>query len=249
MTKTKQQNNNKEWRGNGATVNAMIGLSTVWNPGQRAAGDFYTTDPEAVKKLVEEFSPAWGAHKDFKFWEPACGTGNISKVLEEYGNGHEVISTDLYDRGYGTSGVDFLQAPLPDGVRVIITNPPYSLADEFVKHAMEILPWNGIYIALNNLSYLAGKKRYSEIYEKGFLKRIYINSGRINCYKNDINTGRRSPVNYAWFMYQNNHTEYCNEAGFDWEAWEKEVLEDKNHIYTHMCPHKLKFGEPIIYWL
>ena len=187
MTKTTQ---NKEWKGNGATVRSMIGLSTVWNPEQRAEGDFYTTDPEAVKRLVERFSLAWAPYKYFKFWEPACGTGCISKVLEKYGNGHPVISTDLYDRGYGKSGVDFLTAPLPEGVRIIITNPPYSLADDFVKHAMEILPWNGLYIALHNLNYLAGKARYNEIYSKGFLKRVYIHSGRINCYKNGIVTGK-----------------------------------------------------------
>lgn len=240
----------KEWNGNGSSVASMLGLSTRWNPEQRAEGDFYTTDPEAVKKIVETFSPAWGPHKDFSFWEPACGTGCISKVLEQMGNGHPVISTDLYDRGYGTPGVDFLQASLPDNVRVIITNPPYSLADKFVLHAMEILPWNGIYLALHNISYLAGKARQKEIYEKGFLKAIYVHSGRINCYKNGIPSGQSSPVNYAWFMYSNNFTDYCNEDNFDWEQWDEDVLNDKSHQFTHIFPHHGGIHkEPYIQWI
>lgn len=239
----------KEWKGNRNSVSANNGMSTVWHPEQRAAGDFYTTDPEAVRRLVEYYSVAWGRHKDFSFWEPACGTGNISKVLEEYGNGHPVISTDLYDRGYGTPGVDFLKAELPKGVRVIITNPPYSLADKFVEHAMEILPWDGIYLALQNINYLAGKGRFSSIYNKGFLKQVHIYSGRINCYKNGIDTGHSSPVNYAWFLYTNDKTDYCKADDFDWQKWEKDVEEYpyKAHLFPHTGTAFMM--EPTITWL
>jgi hypothetical protein len=41
--------------------------------------------------------------------QPMLGSrpaGSISEVLIEHG--HDVISTDLVDRGYGTGGVDFL---------------------------------------------------------------------------------------------------------------------------------------------
>jgi len=34
-----------------------------------------------------------------QIWEPACGDGAISRVLEAAG--YQVISTDLIDRGYG----------------------------------------------------------------------------------------------------------------------------------------------------
>ena len=54
-----------------------------------------------------------------------------------------------------------------------------------------------------NLSYLAGQKRYSSIYKKGYLHAIYIYPNRINCYKNNIPTGHSSPVNYAWFEFAN----------------------------------------------
>ena len=62
---------------------------------EREATDFYSTDPDCVKDLLklEQF--------ENKILEPCCGSGNISKVLEEAG--HKVISTDLYDHGYGTS--------------------------------------------------------------------------------------------------------------------------------------------------
>jgi hypothetical protein len=40
-------------------------------------------------------------------WESACGNGAMSDVLEQTGRG--VISSDLFDRGYGEAGVDFLE--------------------------------------------------------------------------------------------------------------------------------------------
>ncbi len=82
----------------------------------RAHLEFYPTPPEAVRALlsVEQF--------DGSIWEPACGDGAISKVLQAAN--HEVISTDLVDRGFGRGGVNFLKTDKPLG-KHIITNPPY----------------------------------------------------------------------------------------------------------------------------
>lgn len=193
----------KEWKGNKNTVSAMLGMSTIWHPEERAAGDYYTTDPTAVRQFINHLSEyrarLAGGFFD-TIWEPACGCGNISKVLIDAG--YKVHSTDLFDRGFGVSGIDFLQTTkMPNNCDTIITNPPYILANEFILHAMDILPINGRYFALMNISYLAGIKRYKDIYEKGYLKAIYVYSYRINCYKNNENKGSSSPVNYAWFEF------------------------------------------------
>jgi tRNA G10 N-methylase Trm11 len=83
---------------------------------RREPFEFYPTPPEATRALlsVERFEGT--------IWEPACGDGAISKVLEAAG--YYVISTDLIDRGYGTGGVDFLKTTEALG-RNIVTNPPY----------------------------------------------------------------------------------------------------------------------------
>lgn len=185
----------KEWNGNKNSIAAQMGLSTTWHPEQRAEDDFYTTDPKALWTLANYFN------LPKVVWEPACGTGNLSKVLEKICV--KVYSSDLKDRGYGETGVDFLQCDrVPEGVTCIITNPPYKLASEFIEHAMDILPIGGTYIALMNLSYLAGKQRYREIYARHILERIYIHTGRINCYRNGLNHGGSSPVNYAWYLFR-----------------------------------------------
>ena len=104
----------------------MIGGES--NQHGRNAADFYATPPECTIALLDEFG--W-LFEGSRIWEPACGDGAISKVLEEHRL--DVISTDLHDRGYGDSGMNFLTADCICGS--IITNPPFNLAADFIEHA------------------------------------------------------------------------------------------------------------------
>lgn len=120
----------------------------------RARYEFYPTPPEATRALlsVESF--------DGSIWEPACGQGHISRVLEAAGR--EVVSTDLIERDYGRGGVDFLRQARPRA-RHIITNPPYGrgLGDAFVKHALDLTRETGGSVAmLLNLASLCHPKRH-----------------------------------------------------------------------------------------
>lgn len=221
----------KEWKGNKKSVSTMLGMSTTWHPENRAAGDYYTTDPTAVEQFINHLHNLVGfinINPIDTIWDPACGCGNISKVLIKHG--YRVYSSDLYDRGFGEDGIDFLQTTkVPDTCSTIITNPPYSLADEFVKHAMEILPDGGRYFALMNISYLAGQKRFKEIFSNGYLYAIHVYTHRINCYKNNQNTVHSSPVNYGWF-------EYCKNSVI------KQKCENGIIQFTCRIP-------PVIYWI
>src|SRR5262249_54346312 len=100
-------------------------------------GDLYDTPLEAVHALLkwEKLPP--------RIWEPACGTGNIVTVLRKAG--HEVIATDLNDRGCpdSLSRVDFLFPllfPIVPDADAIVTNPPFSLAEQFVAAALARAP-------------------------------------------------------------------------------------------------------------
>jgi hypothetical protein len=99
-------------------------------------------------------------------WECAAGRGAIVRALREAG--HEVIGTDLVDYGSPDSrgDVDFLkQQSAPDGVRTIITNPPYMRAGEFVRHALELVPH---VVMLTRLAFLESQRR-SDILDDGRL--------------------------------------------------------------------------------
>jgi hypothetical protein len=71
-----------------------------------------------------------------EIWECACGDGVMSEVLAETGS--PVVSSDLYDRGYGEIGHDFLTTARrhPN----IITNPPFDSAEGFVAAGLQAAP-------------------------------------------------------------------------------------------------------------
>ena len=94
---------------------------------KRAESDFYPTPPECVIALLDTFPSIFGRN----VWEPACGDGAISRVLT--GQGMDVHSTDIRHTGFGQGGVDAL-CTTPENIDSIITNPPFSLATNFIEH-------------------------------------------------------------------------------------------------------------------
>jgi hypothetical protein len=76
--------------------------------------------------------------------------------------GHQVVSTDLIQRDYGTGGIDFLRETQPRA-KHIVTNPPYGrgLGDAFVTHALKLTRKTGGSVAmLLNLASLCHPQRY-----------------------------------------------------------------------------------------
>lgn len=177
------------------TVGALtqIGANT-FSKEERQNNDFYATDPNAVKKLleVETFNK--------NIWENACGEGNISKVLKE--NNYNVYSTDLIDRGYQDELVDFLNCDKKFNGD-IITNPPYKHVTDFIIKSLDSIPFDNKVAMLLKLTHLEGKERYKRIYSIMPPKTIYVFSGRTHCAKNnEFDKYKSSAIAYAWFVWK-----------------------------------------------
>lgn len=167
--------------------------SIVGTSAGRPDGDFYPTPPEATLALLaeEKFTGT--------IWEPACGNGAMSKVLEDAG--HVVMSSDLYDRGFGETSVDFLKTTR--SVENVVTNPPFKLAQEFVEHSLNCT--TGKVAMLCKLVFLEGQKRRS-FFESTPLARVHVFSKRVNFYregeKGKLGT---SMMAFAWFVWEHGH--------------------------------------------
>lgn len=164
-------------------------------PEEREAFDYYATDPKAVEMLLEleQFAPV--------IWEPACGEGHISKVLQAHG--YQVISTDLVYRGFGDpEPLDFLKETLDDFEGDIITNPPYKYALEFVEQALNsVQPGRKVAMFLK-LQFLEGKSR-KQFFLHNPPKTVYVSSSRLICAMNgEFAKYPSSAVAYAWFVWE-----------------------------------------------
>lgn len=110
-----------------------VNLANSNRTNNRRDFDFYPTPSNVTQALMDflDLEPSL-------IWEPACGDGAMSKVLESIG--HSVISTDLRENsGYGKGGIDFLTATRIK-CDAIITNPPFNLAEQFIIKALTVSP-------------------------------------------------------------------------------------------------------------
>lgn len=139
--------------------------------------DLYYTPRYAVDYILP-YLPAGAT-----IWEPACGIGHISDYLEE--KAFDVIATDAM------RGTDFLTCDVPE-FDVILTNPPWSKANEFIRRCDEIGKPFALLMSVDAL----GTTDRQETWRRGL--ELLVPDNRIiyfNTARQPIDTARLS----AWF--------------------------------------------------
>ena len=190
----------KDWIGNSNSIVKMLGASNHCDE-EREPLDFYATSPDAIDHLLKKVD------LPRQILEPACGSGCLSKRLEELG--HDVYSSDIEDRGYGIKQ-DFFSMDKPpfDGDFAIVTNPPYRYSLEFCKHSLELVPEGSLVCMFLKTLFLEGKKRYKELFVTTPPHRVLQFVERALCAKNGDFEKRRkegTAVAYAWFVWVKGH--------------------------------------------
>jgi len=141
-------------------------------------------------------------------WDPACGMGrivqaaNLSK-LDAYGS-------DFIKRpGYSFDQLDFLFNTPQHPFDNIVTNPPYSKAEDFVHRALSLIK-NGKKVALIlPLVWLSGFSSKRDWLPDSPLKKIFPISPRPSMPPAAVIQAGIRPGNgtkdYAWFVWQNGY--------------------------------------------
>lgn len=156
--------------------------------------DFFPTPAWATRALlaVESF--------DGPIWEPAAGDGAMARVL--IAAGYDVTASDLFDRGYGETGVNFLTEDRR--FPTIITNPPYNAAEGFIDAALRQA--TGRVAMLLRLAFLEGVSRQKTLFSVNPPSRVWAFSERCTFAPagSSITTGGTTA--YAWFIWDRNAT-------------------------------------------
>jgi len=175
----------------------LAGMSTTRD---RVEDDYYATPYEATKMLLDTIK------FDGNFLEPCIGGGHIAEIIKEYYNS-EVFGSDLIDRGYPNTYVaDFLTHNFDRKFDNIITNPPYSLAQEFLEKGMEVINNKGKIAMFLKIQFLEGAKR-REMFKRYPPKYVYVFSKRQNPWRNGSQVNEKgkpwaSTMCFAWFIWE-----------------------------------------------
>ena len=171
--------------------------------------DLYETPPVAVHALLK-VEPLVG-----RIWEPACGPGAIVRVLRDAG--HDVVATDIKNYGCPDARcVDFLGAQKCSFADIILTNPPYRLANKFVRHALKLTPR---VVMLLPLRFLEGAGR-SDILDGGQLARVYVFRNRLPMMHRHGWRGAKiksGAIAFAWFLWNREHSGPATIHRVSWE--------------------------------
>jgi hypothetical protein len=166
-------------------------VSSTNRGAERRTDDAYMTPPWCVRRLQD----VWRVPTRGVLVEPAVGSGNIVNTLVT--DLHWVV----YDiRAYNvealqSSVLDFLSLTTRhDTVSAVVTNPPFSLAEEFVRHSRKLYP-NAELVFLLRISFLASASRLPLWRDLG-TPDIYVlpNRPSFTGYGTDS-------VDYAWFVW------------------------------------------------
>jgi hypothetical protein len=168
------------------------------HPNKERGLDLYETPACAVEALLRvETLPR-------VIWEPATGRGAIVNVLRDHG--HRVIASDVCRYGFPLDFADDFLATImpPGGCGAIVTNPPYQFDEQFVAHALDLVP---TVVMLLRLAFLESERR-TEILERRGLAAVHVFRNRLPMMHRARWTGRRArnAMAFAWFVWRRDHT-------------------------------------------
>ena len=168
----------------------------------RNEADFYATPLDTVYTLLDNYD---GIKPDDIILEPSAGNGNIIRALRERGYKNQVEAIELRCEEYNklqeyadyVGITDYLKvSPIFGKYDVIIGNPPYSLAQEFIDKSLELLAPGGRLIFLLRTNFLESKKRFKWWQDK-------IPNGLYVLSKRPSFTGKGTDAtSYSWFIWE-----------------------------------------------
>jgi hypothetical protein len=144
------------------------------------------------------------------------GRGAIVRVLRD--QGHAVFASDIttYDFPLHFQR-DFLTVPVaPAGTEIILTNPPYQQASEFVAHALKLCPR---VIMLCRLAFLESERR-TPILDRGQLARVHVFKNRLPMMHRDSWAGPKASnaIAFCWLVWVANHIGPTTIGRISWKA-------------------------------
>lgn len=218
------------------------GINRLKSDRPRSERDYYRTPPKLCFDAIDHFLYSQNFFDHYRTYiapyhirilDPGCGDGVWSQaaanLMSYYGKDCPVIhAVDLEPKTdtckeYSVFQEDFLSKKKPtylDGMYdVVLGNPPYSLAEEFIRKSMEQTRQNGFVYFLLQLNFLGSRKRQIGLFKDFPIKQVTVLTRRPSFFSVDGKYNSTDTMNYAMFCWQKGYTGPCT---MDWLYWNYE---------------------------
>lgn len=154
--------------------------------------DYFPTPPWATRALCEFLRERGEVLDAQSCWEPACGEMHMARPLGEYFD--RVEATDVFRYSLEHGICDFLTPGSVRHAHWIVTNPPFTLAQQFVEKGLSVA-MRGVAMLVRS-AFIEGDERHRELFSKlppsymlQYVERVTMLQGRL------IRTGALDPFN------------------------------------------------------
>ena len=173
---------------------------------KRNENDYYTTQVSSIVDFIDAFNQVENVfQEDISILDPSAGgdvtnTMSYPMALNHMGISLSNLTTiDIREDSLAEIKGNFLELDQGE-YDVVITNPPFHLAKEFVQHGLKHTKENGFVIMLLRLNFFETKSR-KPFFEKQMPKYAFVHHKRMSF----TGDGKTDSVAYMHCVWQKGH--------------------------------------------
>lgn len=219
------------------------------NKRKQNPSDFYETPYALAARGVElAYQSMHGSGIVQYCLDPALGTGVYAQAMMDKFPNAEIYGIDLYDQNPpddllydladNVTGYDFTKIPTwkhdggphrgqvdgwPHSYDLIVTNPPFSLAEEYIKTGYQLLGTGGVMCLLLKAEYYCGQGRIERLFTNG------LNPWKIVVpYRSRISfdgSGKTNTIDHAYYIWVKHWAGVQWNTTIEWEGKDRDWKE------------------------
>ena len=204
----------------------MQSLNRLKSTRKRKEYDFYETPLELCKQALSTFQKDEFHPKLFDVVDAGAGAGvwGLAYRIVIVDDSH-LIGIDIQheDKPYPLSSIyddwilgDYLDWVSIDNYGMVFGNPPYSLAEEFVRKSIDLVVGGGYVFFLLRLAFLESQKRHFGLFTDYPPKRVYVLSRRPSFFTTKEGRKTTDALSYAMFLFRKG---WNGKTELDWMYW------------------------------
>lgn len=199
---------------------------------QRHISDFYITPQEPIRQFLVKFLSIETLPEYSSILDPSAGGNDkydmpYPAVLKKLNlNCNNLDTLDIRDNSKAYSNMNYLESNVWSKYDLIITNPPFNLALDFITKALDDVTFNGFVVMLLRLNFFGSQSR-QKFFAENMPKHCFVHSKRISFFPEDViipffnkkknkwedklyKKGSTDSIEYAHFVWQKNYKQdYC----------------------------------------
>jgi hypothetical protein len=180
-------------------------MSSTKRGHERLEQDYYRTPIHEIEKFLKAFNEKFPL-KDIRVIDPCAGGDPDNYVmpypeaLKKYTN--KVYTIDIRDDSPAMEQADYLKIYVGCDPDLIISNPPFSQAQEFIDKALDEVRPGGYVVMLLRLNFLGSQKRRNW-WKCEMPKYVFVHPNRMSFTPN----GKTDSIEYAHFVWKKDEAE------------------------------------------